>query len=223
MGKSGHHGQTPAEPRRGFSHSEAAIVAGRRAGKSRTIAALVAYVTGLVDHPSLVLGERGMALILTADQEQSLTVLNYVEAAFNGSPMLKQLVASKTAKQIRLTNGILIQVRASDYRRVRGVTLLLAVTDEIWFFVQNADSQNADTDICAALRRALATCGGILCMISSPYAKKGELYSVWRKHYGPTGDPLVLVVRAASRVLNPTLPQSVVDRARERDPLDRVS
>ena len=55
-------------------------------------------------------------------------------------------------------------------------------------------------------------------MISSPYARKGELWRVFSKHYGPTGDPLILVAQGASRVFNPTLPQSVVDRAMERDP-----
>ena len=54
--------------------------------------------------------------------------------------------------------------------------------------------------------------------ISSPYAKRGELYGAFRKHYGPEGDPLVLVAHAPSRTMNPSLRQSVVDRAFEDDP-----
>jgi hypothetical protein len=55
-------------------------------------------------------------------------------------------------------------------------------------------------------------------MISSPYARRGELWRTYSKHFGPAGDPLILVAQGASRVFNPTLSQSVVDRAMERDP-----
>lgn len=37
-------------------------------------------------------------------------------------------------------------------------------------------------------------------------------------HFGPEGDPSILVAQGASRDFNPELPQSVVDRALERDP-----
>ena len=192
-------------------------VIGRRGGKSRAIAALVAYVVALCDHPELVPGERGMALIIASDQEQSLTVLSYVEAAFRQSPILRQLIEAKLQRTIRLTNGLSIMVRASDYRRVRGVTILLAVADELAFFVAGADSPNPDTEIIGALRPALSTCGGLLAIISSPHARRGELYALYKKHYGPTGDPLILVAQAPSRTMNPSLSENVVRRAVERD------
>jgi hypothetical protein len=40
-----------------------------------------------------------------------------------------------------------------------------------------------------------------------------------KRHYGPLGDPLVMVVQADSRALNPSLRQSVVDRAYATDPV----
>jgi len=54
-------------------------------------------------------------------------------------------------------------------------------------------------------------------MITSPHSKKGEPWNIFRSHYGPEGDRLVLVAKASSRMLNPSLPQKVVDRAYERD------
>jgi hypothetical protein len=54
-------------------------------------------------------------------------------------------------------------------------------------------------------------------LISSPYARKGELWNLFKQHYGPNGDPLILVAQGSSKSFNPTLPQSVVDRAYERD------
>jgi len=67
------------------------------------------------------------------------------------------------------------------------------------------------------VRPGLATTRGPLIIASSPYAKRGILWSTHRKHYGPDGDPLILVAQGTSRDFNPSLPQSVVDRALERD------
>jgi hypothetical protein len=188
-------------------------------GVEKVIAALVVYVTTLCDHPELVLGERGMALVLASDQEQALTCLGYIEGALRQSPMLRQLIESKTMIQIRLTNRLLIMVRSSDYRRVRGVTLLLAVCDELAFWQSSPDSAQPDSEIVGALRPALATCGGLLAMISSPHAKRGELFNLYRKHYGAAGDPLILVAQAPTRTMNPSLPVGVITRANERDPV----
>ena len=44
-----------------------------------------------------------------------------------------------------------------------------------------------------------------------------SLLGAKREAYGPNGDPRILVAQGASRTFNPTLPQSVVDRAYERD------
>jgi hypothetical protein len=63
----------------------------------------------------------------------------------------------------------------------------------------------------------LATTGGPLILASSPHARRGVLWDVFRRHYGPDGDPLILVAHGASRTLNPSLPQRVVDRALEKD------
>jgi hypothetical protein len=203
----------------GVRCEEFVAAVGRRGGKTEAAATLVVYVSGCCEHPELVPGEIGTCLIIAADQEQATICLNRIEAKFRTSPLLKQLIASTTAKQIRLTNGIVIQVRASDYRRVRGTTLVCAIGDECCFWTSAEGGNNPDTEIVAALRPALATTSGMLALISSPYAKRGELHSLYKKHYGPAGDPLILVAKAATRVMNPSLPQSVIDRAYERDPV----
>ena len=43
------------------------------------------------------------------------------------------------------------------------------------------------------------------------------LWEVFNRHHGAGGDPLILVAHGASRTLNPSLPQRVVDRALEKD------
>ena len=69
-----------------------------------------------------------------------------------------------------------------------------------------------------AARPALATIQGPLIAISSPYARRGALWETYKKHYGPEGDPSILVARGATRDFNPELPQSIIDKAMERDP-----
>jgi hypothetical protein len=191
-------------------------VIGRRGGKSRAISVLATYIAGLCKHPSLVPGERGVLLIIAPDQKQADICLDYIEANFKGSPILKQLVETRTQRALRLVNRVDVEVRASDFRRLRGPTFLAVICDESSFFLSE-NSSNPDSEIINAVRPGLATTAGPLFLISSPYARRGELWRLYNQHFGPNGDPLILVAQAPSRVMNPSLPQSVVDRAMERD------
>jgi hypothetical protein len=193
-------------------------VIGRRGGKSRAISTLATYIAGLCRHPSLVRGERGVLLIIAADQKQADICLDYVEATFRASPILAQLIEGRRDRQLRLTNGVSIEVRASDYRTLRGPTYVAVIADEVAFWFNGEASANPDDEILNAVRPGLATTGGPLIMISSPYARRGELWDTYRRHFGANGDPSILVAQGASRDFNPTLSQSVVDRAVERDP-----
>ena len=91
------------------------------------------------------------------------------------------------------------------------------IADEAAFWYSDEFSANTDTEILNAVRPGLATSQGPLIIASSPYAKRGVLWDTHRKHFGKDGDPLILVAQGASRDFNPTLSQSVVDRALERD------
>jgi hypothetical protein len=195
---------------------EAAFVVGRRGGKSRSMATLLAYIGGLCGH-KLAPGETGIALCCAPDQRQAKITLDYCEAAFNESPMLRQLVVNRTADALELRNGITIEVRSASFRRLRGPTYIAVIADESAFFYSDEFSANTDSEILNAVRPGLATTQGPLIVASSPYAKRGVLWETHRKHFGKDGDPLILVAQGTSRDFNPTLPQSVVDRAMERD------
>jgi hypothetical protein len=197
---------------------EFVAIIGRRGGKSRAISVLATYIAALCRHPSLVAGETGICLVIAADMEQASICFNYIAAAFDASPILRQLVVGRTADTLRLSNGIEIQVRAATFRRLRGPTYVCVVADEAAFWQNAETSSNPDTEILNAVRPGLSTTQGLLAIISSPYARRGVLWDAYHRHYGPNGDPLVLVAQGASRTFNSTLPQSVVDRAMERDP-----
>jgi hypothetical protein len=65
--------------------------------------------------------------------------------------------------------------------------------------------------------RQLATTGGMLIGISTPYRRIGLLHQKHRDYFG-VDDPDVLVVAGASQQFNPTLDSSVIERARASDP-----
>jgi hypothetical protein len=198
---------------------EALFLVGRRGGKDRAASVLATYIAGLCDHSdALAPGERGVCLLIAPDQRQATITLNYIEATFRGSPMLATLVAERISDVLRLTNGIDIEVRAASFRRIRGMTCVAAIASECAFWPsEDGGSSNADSDILAAVRPALATTSGPLILITTPYARRGEVWELYRRYYGPAGDPSILIVQGTAREFNCTLPQAVVDRALARD------
>jgi hypothetical protein len=197
---------------------EAWFIIGRRGGKDKAASTLAVYLSSLVDWSRvLTRGERGLVVVIGGDREQARIQRDYIEGTFDSSPLLARLVKSRGVDSITLSNGITISVRAANFRRLRGPTCVAVIATETatWF---SEDSSNPDTEILHAVRPTLATTGGPLIVISSPYARRGELWATFRKNYGADGDPRILVAQGASRDFNPTLPQSVIDRAMERDP-----
>jgi hypothetical protein len=57
---------------------------------------------------------------------------------------------------------------------------------------------------------------------SSPYAKRGILWDAHKRYFGKD-DPGTLVWRAATRLMNPTVPQEFIDSEFERDPASASS
>jgi hypothetical protein len=209
-----HTGRTVAPTERA---DECWLVVGRRGGKSRAMATLAVYLAGLCDYSDvLVRGEKGLVLLIAPDIRQARVLLEYAQGTLESTPMLSQLIADRKADELTLTTGITIEVRSASFRRIRGATCCAVLADEIAFF-KSEDSSNPDVEILNAARPALATTGGPLICISSPHARKGALWQTYRKHFGKDGDPAILVAQGTSREFNPDLPQSVVDRAIERD------
>jgi len=128
--------------------------------------------------------------------------------------MLRPMVARETANGLELSNRCIIEVGTASFRAVRGYALAAAICDEIAFW--HSDCARPDAETTAALRPALATLGGKLNALSSPYARRGALWDSYRKHFGQA-HARILVAQAASRVMNPLLPEHIVDDAMKDD------
>jgi hypothetical protein len=198
--------------------NEFVAVIGRRGGKSRAMAVLATYIAGLCDHTdALAPGERGILLCVALDQKVAKIILDYAQACFEHSPILRQLINNRTSDALELTNGISFEVRPASFRKLRGPIYVAVIANELAFWFTESAYANPDVEILAAVRPALLTTRGPLILASSPYAKTGVLWNTFRRHYCPGGAPDILVARGASRDFNPTIPQSEVDRALEAD------
>ncbi|MCJ2087516.1 hypothetical protein MKK88_16225 [Methylobacterium sp. E-005] len=204
--------EAPAE-----AYSEAWLICGRRAGKSFVLALIAVYLACFRDYRRyLAPGERATILIIATDRRQARTIFRYIKGLLTEVPMLARMVERETADEFDLTNRVTIEVGTSSYRAVRGRTLAAALCDELAFWPSDT-SASPDYEILDALRPAMATIpNGMMLCASSPYARRGALYDAFQRYHG-RDDAQVLVWRAATRTMNPSVPQSVVDEALERD------
>lgn len=197
--------------------AEAWLVIGRRGGKSFIVALIAVYLACFRRYDQyLAPGERGVIMILACDRKQARTILRYATGLLEGVPMLRRMIQAQRGEAIELFNRVDIEVHTASFRAVRGYTIIAVLADEIAFW-RSDESANPDKEVIAALRPAMATIpGAMLIGLSSPYAKRGVLFEAYSQHYGHDSD--ILVVQAESRTMNPSLPQSVVDRAHAEDP-----
>jgi hypothetical protein len=192
------------------------LACGRRAGKSRILALIAVFLACFCDWADrLSLGERGTLLIVATDRRQARVIFDYIRGFLGAVPSLEALITRETQELIELSNGIAIEVATASFRTIRGRTLIAALFDEAAFW-RSDDSANPDIEILQAVRPSLATTGGLLLVASSPYAKRGILWRAFSRYHGKDGP--ILVWRAPTLRMNPTVPQSVIGEAYEADP-----
>jgi len=192
------------------------LAIGRRGGKSQIAALIAVYEALFQDHRAkLSPGEVATVMCIAADRKQARSVMRYVSGMVAGNTMLARSVMREGAETIEFDNRAVIEVHTASFRSVRGYTLGAVIADEIAFWF--SEGANPDKDIITALRPALATLGGKLVALSSPYAKRGILWDTHKRHFG--GDSArALVAQAPSLTMNPTLDPEIVADAMREDP-----
>jgi hypothetical protein len=203
-------------PRGGFR--QAHVIAGRRSGKSMMAAVQVTFRAAFVDYSGVLApGETGLCLCVAASKRQAQVTLGYVKAFFQGILMLRQMVVSETADGLVLNNRIRIEVLASDPRSLRGHTVVCAVLDELAFIGSEVGAITAE-EIVRSIRPSMLTIPNALLLgISSPYAKRGLLWQLFRKHFGKD-DQTCLIWKAPTHVMNPSIPLEELEAMRLEDP-----
>ncbi|HVC62383.1 MAG TPA: hypothetical protein VND19_18725 [Acetobacteraceae bacterium] len=204
----------PTEPA-----TEAALIVGRRGGKSRILALIAVFLATFRDYSEyLAPGEIGAVAVIATDRKQARAIFRFAHGLLKHTELLAPMVADSNTESITLTNRTMIEIGTASFRSVRGATLIAALCDEIAFWRTDESSSNPDTEILRALRPALGTIpGAMLLLASSPYAKKGELYRTFRQYYAqPNAD--VLIWQASTATMNPGFPAKTLEREYEKDP-----
>ena len=206
-----HTGRDP----RAEAFREAYVIVGRRGGKSLVAALIATFLAAFKNYDDVLApGEVGTLAVIAADRRQARVILSYVNAFF-ASPLLRAMVAEQLKESLVLTNRVRIEIHTCSFRSTRGYSLVGVVADETAFWASDT-SANPDFEVLNALRPGLATTNGLLLCISSPYSKRGALYQAYRDHFGKNDAP-VLVWKASSREMNPSLSAATVALAYARD------
>jgi hypothetical protein len=170
-----------AWPKAAFS--EAAVIAGRRGGKSRILALIAVYLATMRDYaPYLAPGEVATIAVLAADRSQARVIFRFVVGLLKAVPLMKPMIDGEDTETIRLDNRVAIEIATASFRSARGYSFAAVLCDEVAFWRSDEAAANPDVEILRALRPGLASIpGSVLLIASSPYAKRGELYNAFRK------------------------------------------
>ena len=194
---------------------EAWLVIGRRGGKSFTLALIAVFLACFHEYREhLNKGERGTVMVIAQDRRQARVIMRFIRALLQ-VPMLARMAEREVAEGFDLNNQITIEIHVASFRSTRGYTLVAGLLDEVAFWPSEGAAE-PDYEVINALRPGMATVpGAMLLCASSPYGRKGALWEAYHRYYGKDGP---LIWQAPTRVMNPTVPDSVICQAMERDP-----
>ena len=159
--------------------------------------------------------------VIAPDRKQAGVTFGYVKGLISSVPRLERLIESETADSIALSNGVVVEVVTASLIATRGRSYALIIVEEA-AFLPAENSVNPDLELIRSIRPGLARVkGSLLCVISSPYARRGFLWQTFerekkkREEGNPSTD--VVVIRAATDRLNPTFDLKAIARAYEED------
>jgi len=196
---------------------EASFILGRRSGKSDKIASNIALYEACIRKHNFSKGEIGVLMLVSSElRRQSRILYSYILHKLQASPFLNNLIASVTAEEIALTNGVIIQVYPCNVARIRGASLIAFIGDEVAHW--KVEGRDIDVDVLDSARPGLSFPYSKMIKISSPYMMKGEVYQDFKNYFGkPNRD--VLVFQGSTELFNPSFSKIKLEKMRRRKPL----
>jgi hypothetical protein len=204
------------------ARSVVGVVCGARGGKSYILVALRLVFGMLVrDLSSMAPGQRAVALIVAPNDKLRREVANYARGAVRSKPELEAMVCEDSADGfgLRRPDGHVVRfetgVATAGGYGARGRALTDAALDECAFFRDSSFKVNDAEIFRAASARVLP--GGQTIIASTPWARAGLLYEIWRDNFGkPT---TALVAHAPTLLMHDSeMTRSIVEREKMRDP-----
>ncbi len=200
-------------------YQECLLLCGRRSGKSKIIA-LVGAAEAILSgkEKQLSKGEIPMVAIISPTRFQSRIIFSYLKAVFQSTPMLRNEVLEERRESFLLKNKVEVAVLTGSPTAVRGFSVIAAVVDEIAAFNWSEESKVTDIELVRALRPSLASTGGRLLCVGTPFRAAGYSYDTFKRSFA-NDDADVLCWNAPSLFMNPTLSEKFVQRAIDEDPI----
>jgi len=204
-----HTGRTTPAP---GGYGELVVITGRQAGKSQIASAIACYVAATSKARS-----GGHILLLAQDQRAAMRVLmTYVREIFADVPALASELIGSTQDTLTLRNGTSLSVYPCRPASLRGIRSPLVILDELAHML-STEGNPVDREMLRAARPTLATTGGKLLVLSSPYSASGALYDLHKRHFGDETSS-TLVWAATAPEMNSTLSADYLERMRTEDP-----
>jgi hypothetical protein len=197
------------------------ILVGRRGGKDRFLSAVAVWRAALACdwRKHISAGEQAVVILLGADKKQAAILRRYCQGLLQ-VPLLAAEVTRQTDEVIEFKNGASLEIATNDARLVRGRSAIAVLGSEASHWKTNEHSASSDEEVVAAAEPSMSMTpdGGLLLLGSSVYRKRGYMYRMYKKLHG-NNDSEDLVWYAPSNVMNPKLPQHVIDKALAEDQL----
>ena len=210
-----HTGRSTYDPPPG-GFPEAVCIVGRQSGKSR-IAGILAGFEGLRAHRQPGHPMPHVALIAQDHRAALRSLFSYATEPFTTVPELSRAIVTRKSDSLELENGVSISCYPCRPQGVRGLTASpCVIVDELAYF-RSSEGFPTDVEMLRAVRPLLATSGGKLIVLSSPYAQSGALYDLHRRHFGQDAST-TLVWQATAPQMNPTLSPDYLVRMEQDDP-----
>jgi hypothetical protein len=196
------------------------VLAGRRAGKDRFFSAVAVWRAALCadwrKHQSA--GEGAVVILLGRDKKQAAILRRYCEGLLQ-APALARLVKRETRDVIEFRNGASLEIASNDAALVRGRSAIAVLGSEASHWKHDEASASSDEEVVSGAEPSMGMCpdGGLLLLGSSVYRRRGYMFRKYRELFGrDDGDDICWF--APSSVMNPKLPQRVIDAALANDP-----
>jgi hypothetical protein len=185
------------------------VIAGARAGKdSRLVGPIALYETVFGSH-KLSKGETGTIGLYAQGTTAAGVTFGYISKYATESPKISELVKGEALRSsIALdtaTGPFTIRTFPATRIAGRAYSFPVAVLNESAFY-RFEGAANADTEILTSVRRGMLNFPKRkLLIVSTPYAKQGILYDHFTRFYGREDSKDVLVWRAPTTYMNPSI------------------
>ena len=197
------------------------ILAGRRAGKDRFESAVSVWRGALCAdwRRYQSAGEGAVVILLGADKKQAAILRKYC-AGLLEAPLLAAAVARSTGDVTEFKKGASLEIATNDARLVRGRSAIAVLGSESCHWKTDEHAASSDEEVVGAAEPSMAMChdGGLLMLGSSVYRKRGYMFRKYRELFG-NDESEDLCWFAPTPVMNPKLPEKVIERALAEDPI----